>query len=114
MVSLYGVPTCKKIINTKALLEKNNIQYEFINVKKSPLSESELKNIVNILGLGNVLNSKGPTYRKLGLKDKNLSQAELFDELLKEQGMITRPLIQKNNSFHVGYDKEKILAFLKL
>lgn len=35
MINVYGVPTCKKIQNTRKLLDENHIEYEFINVKKT-------------------------------------------------------------------------------
>ena len=112
MIILYGVPTCQKIRKTKALLEELNVEYQFVNVKKTPISEEELRNIVNQLGLQNVVNSKGPTYRKLGLKDKNLDDEALFQILLKEQGMITRPLIKKGNKYWIGFDEQGIRNFV--
>ncbi len=113
MVIVYGVPQCQKTRKTKALLEANGIEYEFVNVKKQPISREQLKKIVDQLGLSRVLNAKGPTYRKLGLKDQNLSEDELFEWLLKEQGMITRPLIQKGEAYWVGFDEQGILNFVK-
>jgi len=112
MTVLYGVPNCQKIRKTKALLEQLNIDYQFVNVKKTPISEEQLRTIVKQLGLQNVVNSKGPTYRKLDLKDKNLDDEALFQILLKEQGMITRPLIQKGDQYWVGFDEEGIKKFV--
>ncbi len=113
MITVYGVPTCQKIRKTKALLEENGIEYQFVNVKKQPISREELQKVVEQLGLMNVLNYKGPTFRKLGLKGKNLSEEELFEWLLKEQGMINRPLIKKGEKYWVGFDEQGILEFVK-
>ncbi len=112
MIVLYGVPTCQKIRKTKALLEELNVEYQFVNVRKTPVSEEQLRQIVKQLGLEKVVNSKGPTYRKLGLKDKNLDDEALFQILLKEQGMITRPLIQKGDQYWIGFDEEGIKQFV--
>ena len=89
------------------------IDFTFINVRKSPLSKDELKRIVEQLGLEIVLNKRGMLFRKLGLKEKNLSNQQLFEERLQEQGMIKRPLIEKNGSYHSGYNEEAILKFIK-
>jgi len=113
VIKLYGVPNCQQIRKTKALFHENNIAYEFIHVKKDPVSEERLKEVVAQLGLDKALNSKGATYRKLGLKQMNLSDEELFAWLLKEQGMIKRPLIEKDGRFWIGYEPEGILHFLE-
>ncbi len=112
MITLYGVPTCQKIRKTKALLEELHVDYQFVNVKKNPIPENELRTIVNQLGLEKVVNSKGPTYRKLGLKNQNLSDEQLFQILLNEQGMITRPLIKKGDQYWIGFDEEGIKQFV--
>ncbi len=113
MVKVYGVPSCDQIKKTKAFLEKNKIEFTFINIRKEPLDKVYLEKVINQLGLNIVLNRRGMLYRKLGLKDKNLNDQQLFKELFNEQGMIKRPLIEYKNNFHIGYDEQLILAFLK-
>jgi len=65
------------------------------------------------LGMDQVANRKSATYRKLGLKDKNLNDEQLFAVLVGEQGMIRRPLIEKDDRFFCGFDEEAIIAFVK-
>ena len=84
-------------------------------MKKTPISDNQLGAIVSQLGINTITNSKGPTYRKLGLKDNPPSEKELFDILVQEQGMIKRPLIEKNGKYWAsqkGYEEQKILEFL--
>ncbi|MCB0282221.1 MAG: arsenate reductase family protein [Calditrichaeota bacterium] len=113
MIRIYGVPSCDKIKKTLKLLDNNKIAYEFANVRKTPVEKGKLKIITDALGIDLVLNRQGMLYRKLGLKDKNLTSDQLFEQLFNEQGMIKRPLIEYNGKFHVGYDEEKILQFIK-
>ncbi len=116
MVKLYGVPTCKQIRDSKTLFEEEKIEYEFINVKKRPLSLEQLKEAAKQIGLDNLVNTKGPTYRKLGLKEMNLSDDELLQWLQKEQGMIKRPLLEKDGKYWgnaKGFNRESILQFVK-
>jgi len=113
LIHVYGVPTCDKIKKTQSLLDNNKIDYMFINVRTEPLTREKLAGVVDKLGLDIVLNRTGMLYRKLGLKEKNLSNEQLFMELFKEQGMIKRPLIERNGSFHIGYDEQAILSFVR-
>ena len=97
------------------MFEEKQIDYEFVNVKKQPIEKDQLQDIINQLGVENVVNSKGPTYRKLGLKESNPTDKELFDILLKEQGMIKRPLIEKDGKYwgsSKGFDADAILEFI--
>lgn len=114
MIKVYGVPTCDQIKKTKLFLECENISFTFVNIRKEPLEREKLEKIINQLGLNIVLNRRGMLYRKLGLKDKNLSDRQLSEELFKEQGMIKRPLIEHQNGFHIGYDEQAMLRFLKV
>lgn len=113
MIRIYGVPSCDKIKKTLKLLDHHKIEYEFVNVRKIPVEKEKLKGITDTLGLDRVLNRQGMLYRKLGLKEKNLTPGQLFEQLFNEQGMIKRPLIEFQGKFHIGYDEEKILQFLK-
>lgn len=113
MIKLYGVPSCNKIRDAKAILENNHISYQFINIKKTPVSEAQLKDIVNQLGIEKVLNKKGLTYKKLGLNQMDLDDYQLFQWLYKKQGMIKRPLFQNNNQYFINSDEKKIVEFCK-
>lgn len=112
MILVYGVPSCDKIRKTKTLLSSHNINFAFINVRQKPIERKQLKQIVDKLGLDIVLNRKGMLYRKKGLKEKKLNADQLFDELHDEQGMIKRPLIEKDDRYFVGYDEKAIIDFI--
>jgi Spx/MgsR family transcriptional regulator len=113
MKKLYGVPSCNKIRDAKVTLESNNIEFQFVNVKKTPISEDQLKVIVDQLGIDKVLNKQGLTYKKLGLKQMNLNETQQLQWLRKEQGMIKRPLIENNGRYLIDSDPQTILKFCK-
>ena len=75
--------------------------------KKTPPSQEELELWLKTIPLTTLCNHKGTTYKKLGLKDKNLSQEEIKDYLLKEPTLIKRPVISTPNETIVGFDLEK-------
>lgn len=113
MVKMYGVPSCNKIRDSKKLLEEHQVEFEFVNVKKAPLSKTELKSIAEKLGMEQLYNLKGPTFRKLKLNFNDMTESEKLDKLYENQNMIKRPLLEKNGKFRTGFDKDKILEFLK-
>lgn len=94
-------------------MDNKEIPYEFIDVKKEPLSMDELKDLEFKVGIDVLVNRRGTTYRQLGLKDKTLSKEELLEVLEQNQSMIKRPVLVHENSVLVGYDEEAFENFLK-
>ena len=113
MLRIYGVPSWNQIRKTKSLLESNNIEYEFIDVKKNPIEKNHLDKISSNVGMDLIFNMKGPTFRKMKLVYSDLSPSKKLDLLFENQGMIKRPLIEKNGKHHVGFDENKIIKFIK-
>jgi len=93
-------------------LKDHDIEYEFVDLKKEPLTRDELQSFVNQIGLDVLINRRGMKWRQLGLNDKNLNEDELFDQLLEHQVMIKRPVLVKGEAILVGYDEDAFEAFV--
>jgi arsenate reductase len=112
MIKLYGIPNCNKIRNTQKLLNDNKIAFEFINVRKTPVSAAQLKKMAVAIGLESLYNKKGTTYRRLKIDYDQLDETMRFDLLLKEQAMIKRPLLEKDGKYMTGFDENVIMGFI--
>jgi Spx/MgsR family transcriptional regulator len=113
MIEVYGIKNCDKIRSTKKWLEKEEIEYTFYDLKKEPLTEKELREFVHRIGLDVLVNKRGTTWRNLKLKDKNLSDEEMFQILLDNQTMIKRPVLINDEAILVGYDEEAFEGFVE-
>ena len=113
MIQVYGIKNCNKVRDTFKWLDENEVEYEFVDIKKEPLTKDELQSFVNQIGLDVLINRRGMKWRQLGLKDKNLSDEELFDELLEHQVMIKRPVLVEGEAILVGYDEDAFEAFVE-
>ncbi|HBX66168.1 MAG TPA: hypothetical protein DEG32_08410, partial [Balneolaceae bacterium] len=103
---------CNKIRDTKKWMDTHDVEYEFIDVRKDPLTREELKELEYKVGLDVLVNKRGRKWRDLGLADKDLSDDELFEQLLEHQVMIKRPVLIKDESVLVGYDEDSFEAFV--
>lgn len=112
MVEVYGIKNCDKIRKTKKWLANHEIDYEFFDLKKEPLSRKELEEFVYRVGLETLVNKRGMTWRKLGLNDQDISKDELFETLLKHQTMIKRPVLISGEAILVGYDEDSFERFV--
>ena len=113
MLYLIGIPNCNKIKDTRSWLEEKDITYEFINVKKEPLSKEEISELAYKLSTDVIVNKRGTTYRKLKIKDKNLSDEDLLELVHEHQSMLKRPILVLKNSVLVGFDEEAFEQFAK-
>lgn len=113
MLHVIGIKNCNKIRDTKNWLDEKGVEYEFVDVKKEPLSLEEIKELEYKVGLDVLVNKKGMTYRKLGLKDKEVSTEEMLGILEQNQSMIKRPVLIKDEAVLVGYDEDAFVDFVK-
>lgn len=112
MIEVYGIKNCDKVKKTFKWLNENDVDYHFFDLKKEPLTREELEEFVHRIGLDVLVNKRGMKWRQLGLKDKNLSDDELFEQLLEHQVMIKRPVLVHEEAMLVGYDEDSFEAFV--
>ena len=94
-------------------MEENNVEYQFTDLKKEPMSDEKLADLVYKVGLDTLINRRGMKWRTMGLKDKDLSEEELFEQLLEHQVMIKRPVLEKDEAVIVGYDEDAFESFVE-
>ncbi|MBO6620617.1 MAG: Spx/MgsR family RNA polymerase-binding regulatory protein [Balneola sp.] len=114
MLHVIGIKNCDTIKKTKKWLTENEVEFEFIDLKKEPLSIDEIKELEYKVGLDVLVNKRGTTYRNLGLKDRDLSDEEMVGILQENQSMIKRPVLVLDEAVLVGYDKEAFKNFVGL
>lgn len=114
MLHVIGIKNCDTIKKTRKWLNENEVEFEFIDLKKEPLTIDEIKELEFKVGLDVLVNKKGTTYRNLGLKDKNLSDQEMIQALQENQSMIKRPVLVLDEAVLVGYDEEAFKNFVGL
>ena len=114
MLHIIGINNCDKIRDTKNWLKEKGIDFEFIDVKKEPLTRDEIKELVFKVGLDVLVNKRGTTYRNLGLKDQEPEpgEEEMIELLLENQSMIKRPVLINEEAVLVGYDEDAFESFV--
>ena len=114
MLHVIGIKNCDTIKKTRKWLTENDVEFEFIDLKKEPLTIDEIKELEFKVGLDVLVNKRGTTYRNLGLKDRNLTDEEMIQTLQENQSMIKRPVLVFDEAVLVGYDEEAFKNFIGL
>ena len=107
LFSYSSCTTCRRAINW---LEKNNIEFDLIDILNNPPSKKMLVSASELYGDRKyILNTNGLVYRSIGSEVvKKMSDNELFEKLFVEPRLIKRPFLYKTNKcFLVGFKEEK-------
>ncbi|MDN3688125.1 Spx/MgsR family RNA polymerase-binding regulatory protein [Cyclobacterium jeungdonense] len=110
---IYGIKNCNTMKKTFALFEEAGKPYEFVDYKKQKPDSNLLRKFIDELGLEQVFNKRGTTFRKLDEEAKSAAEnkTSAIPLLQEKSSMIKRPIIVfEDGSIQAGLDEEKIQA----
>lgn len=112
-MKIYHNPRCTKSRQGLALLKESGTDFEVIEYLKNPLSQNELKEILNKLQIPAIeLVRKNEAVWKEHYKNKDLSEAELIAAMVANPKLIERPIVVKGDTAVIGRPTEKINEIL--
>ncbi len=97
-IKVYGIPNCGTCKKALQWLERNSINYEFINTKENPPSRQAIEAWANSLTTKAMRNTSGQSYRALGTEKQNWSDQQWIDAFSQDAMLLKRPLIVKDNA----------------
>ena len=106
MTKIYGIKTCGSVRKAIKFFNENNLEFEFCDFRKEPLSDSKLDFFVSNIDVNKLFNNKGTKYRDLKLKELNLDDAGKLTWLKKENMLLKRPVIEFDNKALCAFDEE--------
>lgn len=98
---LYGISTCDTCKKAIKLLEAAGQSVAFRDVRKDPLSEAEIDEIVREFG-DRVINKTSTTYR--GFSDF-LKASDPEAQIKSQPTVMKRPVIQSDGKWFLGWDQ---------
>lgn len=91
------------------MLQDLNKEVEIINYINNPLTVSELKNIIKLLGIKPIeLVRVKESIWKENFKDKNLTDDEIIEAMVANPKLIERPIVVNGNKAVIARPIEKI------
>ncbi len=107
-MKIYGIKTCGSVKKALKFFQDNNIEYEFVDLKKTPLGCEKIDEWLEKTDINTLFNKRGTKYRTLKLKELNLDENGMKEWLCKENLLIKRPVIElDDDNIIVGFDEEK-------
>ena len=98
------------------MLLQRGLELEERDYFKEPFTEVEIRELAVLLGrmgLSQLFARRSPSLAKLGLADRELSEAEMLGLMLKEPRLIRRPLVRLGGRLLVGASPKAVEAALQ-
>ncbi|MBL4940812.1 MAG: Spx/MgsR family RNA polymerase-binding regulatory protein [Colwellia sp.] len=110
-ITLYGINNCDTVKKALKWLIASNIEHEFYDFKKQPLTTELLTRFVKLNDWDTLLNKRSTTYRNLSDEIKNnLTDDIAFEQVLAQPTLLKRPLLlvqtsadESNRQLHLGF-----------
>ena len=114
MLTIYGIRNCDTMKKAFAWLDGHGIAYAFHDYKKLGADAALLKQWAAQAGWEKLINTRGPSFRKLPAeKQANLSENKAFALMLENPSMIRRPIVESGRTLLVGFDPDEYAQKLR-
>jgi arsenate reductase (glutaredoxin) len=113
---LYGIKNCNTVKSAIDWLNKNKVEFEFHDYKKSGITEAKLREWSKQVGWANLVNKRGTTWRQLdeAIQKKVTNDKSAIALMMEKTSVIKRPLIERNGTvLLLGFDEVTYAQKLK-
>ena len=109
MYKIFGIPNCNTVKKALNFFDEQQIEYEFVNFKKTPPKKSDVAQWKKAFGDWPV-NKKGPTFRKIREDFEAADSAVKMQLLLENTSAIKRPIVVQDKDVKTfGFSEETYL-----
>src|SRR4029079_1982344 len=111
---LFHNPSCSKSRGADSILQERGVDYETVRYLTNPLTEAELKDLLDILDdPPAALVRKDPFFKELGLNADDYTDRDSVAKLIAEHPrLMERPVVVKGDRAVIGRPPERIEALL--
>lgn len=113
-VTIYYNPRCRKSREALEIIKEKGYEPEIRNYLEEPPTKAELAEILRKMGKKprDIFRKSEPLYKDLGLKNKDLSDEDLLEYLVKYPILIERPIVVKGQRAVLGRPPEDVKKIL--
>jgi arsenate reductase (glutaredoxin) len=113
-ITIYQKPTCTKCRVTLGILKDRGVDFEAINYYETPVTEDELRGLIEKLGITprELLRKDEQVYRELKLGQSDFSDDELISLMVENPDLIQRPIVVRGDRAVLGRPPENVEELL--
>lgn len=104
--TLYGIKNCDTVRRARKDLAERGVDYRFHDFRAEGIEPTTISGWVDMLGIDQVLNRRGTTWRKLGQQVQDPTDVSALIALMAEHpSLIKRPVFQRDQQVQTGYPR---------
>ncbi len=98
-IVVYQKPTCTTCRQVYAALKESGVDFEAVDYYTDPIPKTKLKELLRKMGMraADLLRKKEPVYKTLRLDERQLTDDEIVDVIVKHPDLLQRPIVEKGS-----------------
>ncbi len=109
-IIVYEKPTCTTCRKVAKALVENGVDFEKVNYYIEPFSKNKLKTLLKKMEMkpSELLRKNEKVYKELDIKNKNYTEEQILDLMIKNPDLVQRPIVQKGDKVILARPPERI------
>lgn len=109
-ITVYEKPTCTTCRKVSKILDESGVDFKKINYYIKPFTKTKLKTLLAKMDMkpSELLRKNEKAYKGLDIKNKNYTEKEILDLMIKNPDLVQRPIVEKGNKVILARPPEKI------
>jgi arsenate reductase (glutaredoxin) len=113
-IVIYQKPTCTTCRQVYAELKRHGVDVDAVDYYLEPIPKAKLTELLGKMQMKprELLRTKEPVYRDLGLADRELTDDEIVDLMVAHPDLIQRPIVEKGARAILARPAERLAEIL--
>ena len=114
-ITVYEKPTCTTCRKVAKALTENGVDFEKVNYYVEPFSKTKLQSLLKKMKMkpSEILRKNEKAYKELKFKEKNYTEKQILDLLIKYPALVQRPIVEKGSKAILARPPERIFELFR-
>jgi arsenate reductase len=113
-ITIYQKPTCTTCRQVHAALKESGVDFDAVNYYVDPIPKNKLRELLRKMGLSarELLRTKETIYKTLRLGERDLTDDQIVDLMVRNPDLIQRPIVEKGSRAILARPAERLKEIL--
>ena len=113
-ITVYQKPTCTTCRQVHAALKESGVDFDAVNYYVDPIPKKKLIELLRKMKMSarDLLRTKEPIYKTLRLSERDLSEDEIVELMVRNPDLIQRPIVEKGARAILARPAERLKEIL--